>query len=492
MKKYDIVVIGSGAGLMVAETAFTNGLNCAIIEQSKFGGTCLTKGCIPSKMLVYPADVIRESERAHRVGISFNKAVVDWGKISARMWEQINYSNKIEQNLNTVDNLAVYNGTAEFTGIKSLRVKLADGNYSEDIQGEIIVIANGSRSFIPPIKDIEQTGYVVPETFFGAKFPSKPWESLIIVGGGAIGAEFAHIFSAFGTKVTIVEMRPRILATEEEEISSFVETEFSKNDITVLTNSKIIASGKSGQRKILELQDMNSGERRIIEADEIFLASGVRSNSDSLHLEKTSIETDSRGWITTNEYLETSENNVYAIGDINGKYQFRHKANYEAEILMHNLFGQGEKRKACYNAVPWAIFTWPQVSHAGMTEAEAKAAGKRCWVGKNYFSRIAGGIAMGITEDSSDNGFTKIIVGEEKTILGIHVVGPHASILVQPFVYLMNVNHKCEKQGVKKCSNIICPQLGSYMPINDSMVIHPSLNELTAWALGSIDWDNEV
>lgn len=492
MKKYDLVVIGSGAGLMVAEAAYLEGKKCAIIEQAKFGGTCLTKGCIPSKMLVYPADLIRETERSDRVGLSFEKPLVDWEKISSRMWKQINFSNTIEQNLKQVENLQVYNGTAEFTDKKIMRIKLEDGTFSEEIEGETIVIANGARSFVPPIKDIEQTGYIVPETFFGDKFPKKPWESLIVVGGGAIGAEFAHIFSAFGTKVTVVEMRSSILATEDTEISEFVETEFKNNGITVLTNSKIIASGRNDNSKILTVEDVITGKSRTIEAEEIFLASGVRSNSDTLHLEKTVVETDSRGWITTNEYLETTEKNIYAIGDINGKYQFRHKANYEAEILMYNLFGKGEKRTACYNAVPWAVFTYPQVAHVGMTEDEAKNRGKRYWVGKNYFSKTAGGISMGITDQSSDNGFVKLIVGEEKTILGVHVAGPHASILVQPFVYLMNASYKCEEQEFEKCRNLVCPQLGSYMPINNSMIIHPSLNELTAWAIGNIDWEKEA
>lgn len=492
MRKYDLVVIGSGAGLMVAEAAFMSGRECAIIEHAKFGGTCLTKGCIPSKMLVYPADLIREAERSDSVGINFDKPGIDWKKISSRMWQQINFSNEIEKKLKQVENLQVYNGTAEFTGEKTLRVKYADGSFSEEIQSEIIVIANGARSFIPPIKDIEETGYVIPETFFGDKFPSKPWESLIIVGGGAIGAEFAHIFSAFGTKVTLVEMRQRILATEEEEISSFVETEFKNNGITLLTNSKIISSGKNGNKKTLTLEDMTSGEHSIIEAEEIFLAAGVRSNSDSLHLENTNIKTDARGWIRTNEYLETTEKNIYAIGDINGKYQFRHTANYEAEILIHNLFGKDEKRAACYNAVPWAIFTWPQVAHVGMTVEEAKKAGYRCWIGKNYYSQVASGIAMGITDSSSDNGFVKLIVGEEKSILGVHIVGPHASTLVQPFVYMMNANYECREQEFEKCKNLICPQLGSYMPIKDSMIIHPSFNELTAWVIGNIDWEKEA
>ncbi|MDD2623612.1 MAG: FAD-dependent oxidoreductase, partial [Candidatus Riflebacteria bacterium] len=279
-----------------------------------------------------------------------------------------------------------------------------------------------------------------------------------------------------------------LLATEEEEISKFVATEFEKNNITVLTNTAIIDAGTNKSLKILNIENVITKEKTTIEADAIFIASGVASNSNSLKLENTDVEIDSRGWIKTNQYLETTQKNVYAIGDINGKYQFRHKANYEAQILMNNLFSNDKKRAACYNAVPWAIFSWPQIAHVGLTESQAKKEGLNYWIGRNYFSQIAGGIAMGINKNSTDNGFIKIIVGEDKTILGVHVVGPHAAILLQPFVYLMNVKHKCEKQNLKKCNNTICPQLGNYLPINDSMIIHPSLNELTAWVLENINW----
>lgn len=488
MKKFDVVIVGSGAGLMVVEAALQSGKACALIEQAKFGGTCLTKGCIPSKMLVYPADVIREAEKARRIGLGFDSPRVDWEQISARLWKQIDFSKELEKNFKQLDGLTVYNGVAEFTGKKSLQVRSPGGNYSEEFEGEIIVLAAGARSFVPPIQNLEQTGYLTSESFFGEKYPKKPWDSLLILGGGAIGTEFAHIFSAFGTKVTLIDRNPRIIKTEEEEISAFVEAELKANGVDILTCCDVVSSGKSGNKKYLTLENNRTRERQVTEADEILLASGVRSNGDSLHLERTGIETDANGWIKTDAFLETSQKDVYAIGDMNGLFQFRHKANYEAEILTNNLFGSGVKKMAYYTAVPWAIFTCPQVAHLGMTEAQAKAAGKRYWVGKNYYSQIAGGIAMGISDHSPDNGFVKIILGEESTILGVHIAGPHASMLVQPFVYLMNANHRCQIHDMKKGGTLICPPVGSYAPIHDSMVIHPSFNELTAWALNNVDW----
>lgn len=490
MKNYDIVVIGSGAGLIFVRSALANGKKCAIVENGKFGGTCLTKGCIPSKMLVYPADVLRDYKKAERVGIRFAEPAIDWAKILDRMWQQIGYSEQIEKRLKKTDNLKVYNGTAEFTGKRSLKIRYDDSSHFEQITADIIVIANGARSFIPPISNIEQTGYVTSETFFGEKFPKKPWESLIIVGGGAIGAEFAHIFSAFGTKVSIVEMRPNIIATEEKEISVFVENSFKNNGIDVFTNTKIIDSNKSGGSKSLKIENMLTGETRVIEAEQILIAAGVMSNSDTLNLFNTDIKTDDKGYIVTDEYLETTQKGVYAIGDINGKYQFRHTANYEAEILMHNLFSGSGKKRACYDSVPWAIFCSPQVAHVGRTEEQLKAQKKKYWVGKNYYSKVAGGIAMGISDDSYDNGFVKILAGEDRAILGVHIVGAYASILIQPFVYLMNCGFKCEKRQFKKNKETVCPQLGSFAAIENSMVIHPSLNELTAWVIEHIDWQH--
>jgi mycothione reductase len=496
MKKYDLAVIGSGAGLMLVEAALQRGWKCAIIEKSKFGGTCLTKGCIPSKMLVYPADMIREAQAAGRVGLDFTEPQIHWDTISQRMWNQIDYSKMILENLKKTPGLDVYEGEGAFTGPGTMRVRLKDGEYSEEFAAERFVIAAGARSFIPPIDNLEQAGYVTAETFFGEKFPKTPWKRLVIVGGGAIGAEFAHIFSALGTRVTVVEMQKRLISTEEEEISAFVERQFTRNGIEVLTGFKALFAESGPGGKALVLEDASTGERRRVDADEIFISSGVRSNGDLLNLEKTGVATDERGWIKTDEYLETSQPGIYAIGDINGKYQFRHTANHEAVLLIGNLFGEDERKKMTYDAVPWAIFTWPQVAHVGMTQREAQAQGLRIGIARNRYSSIAGGVSMGISRQSEDDGFVKIILTRERKIVGAHIVGPYASMLVQPFVYLMNAGSPCEcpqipaitESGWKRKMRDTCLQIGSVRPILDSMVIHPSMNELTAWAIDEIQW----
>lgn len=500
METFDLAIVGSGSGLMVMEAALNAGLRCALVERSKFGGTCLTRGCIPSKMLVYPADLIREAADAKRVGLAFAPPETDWGRVGQRMWRQIGHSESIRENLLKTDGLRVYEGTGEFAGPHAMRVTYEDGRPAETFLADRFVIAAGARSFVPQVNGLEAAGYVTSETFFGEKFPPKPWESLAIIGGGAIGAEFAHIFSSFGTRVTVVEMKPRILPTEEEEISLFVEKQFRNNGIGVLTGARLISAEKTGGGKAVTVENVSAGERRAITAQEIFVASGVRSNGDWLHLDRAGIETDAKGYVVTDEYLQTSQSHIWAIGDINGKYQFRHKANYEAGILTHNLFGRGEKKKASYDATPWAVFTWPQVGHVGLTERQAKEKGLRVWVGRNYYADIAGGIAMGYSRHRPDNGFVKIVAGEDRKIIGVHVAGPYAAVLVQPFVYLMNAGYQCEcvleekgaRPGRAGIVRSVCPQIGTFLPVEDSMVIHPSMSELCAWALEDIDWSREA
>ncbi len=209
MLEYDLVVVGSGVGLTLISQGIQMGLSCALIEDAKMGGTCLTRGCIPSKVLVYPADIVRETEHAKKIGLDIKIEKINWELISKRMWSQIDESKSIEHGLSQAHNLTIYHGVGEFVGEYEMKVKLnKNGEYSEIFRGKKIILASGGRSFIPPIEGLDKVGYVTSETFFGPKFPKKPWESLIIIGGGVIAAEFAHIFSAMGTKVTIVEMLP--------------------------------------------------------------------------------------------------------------------------------------------------------------------------------------------------------------------------------------------------------------------------------------------
>ncbi len=314
---------------------------------------------------------------------------------------------------------------------------------------------------------------------------------MVIIGGGVIAVEFAHVFSAVGTDVTIVEMLPRLVSTEEPEISEFLEKNM-KNNLTILTNNRANKVHVENGLKILTVKNTETGEEQEIKAEEILVATGRRSNTDTLKPEKTGVNVDERGWIITNKYLETSKENIWCVGDVNGLYQFRHKANYELRILKKNIFSDSEEKHIVdYSSVPWAIFTYPQIGHVGMTEAEAIEKGNEIFVGKHYYSEIAKGYAMGFEENGVDDGFVKLIVDKSYKILGAHIVGPFAAILVQQFVYLMNAGFTCDKAEDLDLDLIpkdirACPEAGALTPINSSMIIHPSMNELTAWAIGSL------
>ncbi|MFX0035530.1 MAG: dihydrolipoyl dehydrogenase family protein [Candidatus Hermodarchaeota archaeon] len=492
METYDLVVIGSGAGLNVLNVGLQLGMECALVENTKMGGTCLTRGCIPSKVLVHPADMIREAQHAKKVGVKFNVENIDWDLIAKRMWSQIDESKDIDQGLSTVPNLKVYKGIGEFIGDYEMRVKdTKSGKELGYFKGKRFVIASGARSFIPPIEGIESMDYITNENFFGDKFPKKPWKSLIIIGGGVIAAEFAHIFSAMGTEVSIVEMLPRLVITEEPEISQHLEINF-RNYMKVLLNEKAIKTYWKKKMKAVLVKNMKTSEEKEILAEEILIAAGRLSNSDLLKVENTGVETDERGWIKTNKYLETNKPNIWCIGDINGLYQFRHKANHEAEICINNIFGpENQKTSVDYSTVPWAIFTYPQIGHVGMTQTEAIDKGYEIFVAIKNYSTVAKGFAMGFESGQEDDGFVKLIVDKSYRILGAHVIGPHAALLVQPFVYLMNSGYTCSLPESKDEKNLpkvkrACPEAGSFMPIYHSMVIHPSLNEVTGWAIGNL------
>jgi len=467
-------------------------MKCCLVENTKIGGTCLTRGCIPSKILIYPADMIREAQHAKAIGVKFKIEDIDWDLIAKRMWSQIDESNSMEKQLSNVSNLDLFKGKGVFTGEYEMEVhSLKDNSVMATFKGKRFVIASGARTFIPPIKGIEDMEYITNENFFGERFPKKPWKSLIIIGGGVIAAEFAHLFSAMGTEVTIIEMLPRLVATEEPEISSHLEKIFKKY-MTILLNSKAIEAKKKGNNKVITIQDVNTNKTSEVSAEEILIASGRKSNADLLQVEKSGIETDKRGWIKTDEYLLTSKKNIWCIGDANGLYQFRHKANYEAEVCVRNIFGhEHDKTIVDYSTVPWAIYTYPQIGHAGMTQQEAIDKGYKIYVAMKRYSSTAKGFAMGFEEGDDDDGLVKLVIDQSYKILGAHVIGPNADVLVQPFVYLMNAGFTCsvpEAENINELpkSQRACPESGSFLPIYNSMVIHPSLNEVAAWAIGNL------
>lgn len=480
-RMFDLVVIGTGAGLTVAEAAAKRGLEVAIIEKGKFGGTCLTRGCIPSKMLVYPADMLREAERAHKVGLTFDKPRIDWDLISRRVWERIDVSKEIEQTFSTIPNVTCFKGEGRFTGPNTMRVRLNGGGEAE-LSGKKFLIAAGAHTRVPTIPGLEEAGYITSESFFGDRYPKKPWKSLIIWGTGTVAMEFAHIFAAFGTDVTVFGRNPRLLPHEEPEISDLLRWQMKDFGVKLHTGYDVISVEQTPAGKLVTARSKETGEIITAEGEEFLVAAGVEPATKSLGVDLAGVETDEAGWIKADQYLKTSVPHIYALGDILGGYLFRHKANYEADILINNWFSpDSPKRAADYRAIPWAIFTMPQIGHVGMTEEQVRKAGIRYHVGRYRYSYIATGMAMGYEDGDGDNGMVKLLLDERLRILGVHIAGFQAAALVQPFVYLMNAGDPLKDA-----------KAGTLLPLMRSMVIHPTLSELAAWSIESVDFSRPI
>ena len=255
------------------------------------------------------------------------------------------------------------------------------------------MIATGARSLVPPIPGLLEAGFLDNVSLL--RLQALP-QSLIIIGAGYIGCEFGHFFSAMGSKVTILGRSPRVLKGEDPEAAGLVQRVLSQY-MRVITGHEVISVEKKGDKKVVSARNMQDGKIHQFEADEILLAAGRRSNSDMLHPEKSGIKTDQSGWIMVNEYLETSKKDIWALGDAVGKHMFRHTANYESEVVTHNLLrakDDEDREAADYHAVPYAIFTYPQLAGVGMKEADALAAGLKVLIGRATYLDVAKGVAM--------------------------------------------------------------------------------------------------
>ena len=453
MKTYDLIVIGSGAGMNVAANAASQGQHIAVVDSGPLGGTCLNRGCIPSKVLLYPADVIRTMQEASRIGVHATLDRVDYDSIVERMWKIVlDGRHEMERGVAHSDAINFYNEVGSFVSDYTLQVG------ENKIHSKRIVIASGARPTIPPIKGLNETGYLTSATLFDLPEPPK---SLVIVGGGTIAVEFAHFFSAIGSEVTLVGRNARLLPREEPEISALLAREMARY-MAVHTNHEALSAQIVDRRKAITARDRATGQTHTFAGDEVLIAAGRRSNTDLLHPERTGVETDERGWIVVDPYLQTSKPGIWALGDAINHHQYRHTANYHASLVWQNAFH--ERQVALdEHAVPHAVFTHPQVAAAGMTQAEAEQ-DREVLVGIKRYTDVAKGYAMG-----QEEAFFKVIV-ENGTgrILGAHAIGPHAAMLVQQLVYVMHAGE------------------GTYLPLARAQTIHPALSEVVVGALGNL------
>lgn len=458
MDRFDLIVIGSGAGAHVASQAGHAGWRVALVDQGPTGGTCLNNGCVPSKMLIYPADVVRAIQDARCVGVIANIDKIDFQNIMSRMHAIVEKTrNRMEESLKLNENLTYYRERAEFIGDYLLKAG------EKTLTAPKIVIASGARPIIPAIPGLQEAGFLDNVSLLELEAPPK---RLIIIGAGYMGCEYGHFFSAMGTDVTIIGRSPRVLDNEDPEVCRILKGVLSRY-LRLITGHEAVRVEQKGENKVVLARSREDGKISQFEADEMLLAVGRRSNSDLLHPELSGVELDEHGWIKVNEYLETSKEGIWAVGDAIGKHMFRHTANYESKIVLHNLLqakNKDERKTADFHAVPHAVFTYPHVAGVGLKEADALEAGLKILVGRARYLDVSMGVAM-----SDEHGFVKVILEDNGKILGASVVGPMAEELVQQVVYLMNTEYQ------------------DLMPIINSQVIHPTINEVLVRAFSELN-----
>ncbi len=459
MKDYDLIVIGSGSAMNLVDPMIQDNPNIriAVIDKDEPGGICLTRGCIPSKIILYPAELVRKIEEARDLGIDTQIKKINFQSVMGRMRKLIDHDiDQIREGLSSSNNIDYYHAPAEFTAPYTLKVG------GTEIKSKLILLCIGSKTTIPPIKGLDKIRYHTSDT--ALHMTALP-ESISIVGGGYIAAEFGHFFASMGSNVTIIGRNPLFVPDEEPEISELAKKVLSRH-INILTNHEVKEAREttSGMKELVAL-DRKTGKTTTIQAQEIMIASGRGPTTDILHPERSGIKTDPQGWIVVNEYLETTQPGIWALGDAHGKYLFKHVANYDSGIVYYNAILK-RKVKTDYHAVPHAIFTYPEIAGVGMREKEAiaKHGPDSVLIGFQKYEDTAKGEALNVKDY-----FVKVIVeAETEKILGAHIIGPEASTLIHEIIPLMYTPD------------------GTYRPIRDMMHIHPALNEVVERAFQSL------
>ncbi|HDK7173921.1 TPA: dihydrolipoyl dehydrogenase [Clostridium botulinum] len=414
-----LVVIGGGPGGYVAAIRGAQlGAEVTLIEKEKLGGTCLNVGCIPTKVLLHSSELLHEVKEAKALGIEVNEEVkVNWPQLQNRKNTVVNTLVSGVSSLLEHNKVKVINGTATFEEKSSIKVTKDQGE-SENIQFDNVIISSGSVPFIPPIKGKELEG-VIDST--GALSLDSIPKSIVIIGGGVIGIEFANIFNSLGCKVTVIEMLPFILPPVDREISQILKEKLKKDGIDIYNNCKVTKIENSNENLKVSFEEANS--KLNIEAQKVLIAVGRRANISNLNLESTGVYIE-KGYISVNDSMETNIKGIYAIGDCTGKNMLAHVASDQGIIAVENIMGKNKKMD--YKTVPACVYTKPELASVGLTEEQAKERSIDYKVGK--FPLIYNGKSL-IMNDTE--GFIKIIADKKyEEVLGVHILGPRATDLI--------------------------------------------------------------
>lgn len=462
MKKFDLIVIGSGSGLDVANAAATEkGFKVAIFEKDKLGGTCLNRGCIPSKLLIHSADIIEIIKKIDVFGITVKDYTIDFQQIVNRVNKIVNTeSNEIKKGLQASKNPQLFLQECKFIGEKILIAN------DKIITSDTILIASGTRPNIPNIKGLKNVEYITSNEALRLKQQPK---SLTIIGGGYIACELAHFFGSLGTKINIIQRNDLLIPNEDTDISTRLTKIFSKKyNIYLGYNAELVFYDSKDKNslhntKIINVIAKNKfGNYVKVSSDQLLIAIGRIPNSDLLNIEKSGVKINERGFIVVDEYLETNIRGIFALGDIVGKYQFKHNANNEAQYAYNNIVHPDKKIPVNYTAMPHAIFTNPQIAAVGYTEQQLTK--EKIEYEKSIYPYIQTGMGQ-VIEDKE--GFVKFLIDKRnRTILGCHIMGTDASILIHEVLVAM-------RSGKNE---------GKIDNITRTIHIHPSLSEVISKA----------
>ncbi|MCD7033227.1 dihydrolipoyl dehydrogenase [Metabacillus sp. GX 13764] len=426
--EYDLVVLGGGTGGYVAAIRASQlGLKTAIVEKGKLGGTCLHAGCIPSKALLRSAEVYAQTKRSEEYGVSASDVTLNFAKVQERKQKIVDQLHKGVQHLMKQGKISVYEGTGRILGPSifspmpgTISVEMNDGSENEMLIPKNVIVATGSRPRSLPGLEID--GELVMSSNEALVMTELP-KSILIVGGGVIGIEWASMLSDFGVEVTVLEYANSILPTEDHEISKEMERLLKKKGVKIVTGAKVMPESISKQNGVSISAEKN-GEQQTFQAEKMLVSVGRQANVEGIGLENTDIKLE-KGFISVNKFYQTKESHIYAIGDVNGGLQLAHVASHEGLTAVEHLANL-EPFPLDYTQVSKCVYATPEVASVGFTQKEAEDQGYEVKAGKFSFRAIGKALVFG-----ESDGFVKI-VADAKTndLLGVHMIGPHVTDMI--------------------------------------------------------------
>jgi dihydrolipoamide dehydrogenase len=451
---FDVVVVGGGpGGYPAAMRAAQYGLRVALIEKERAGGVCLNWGCIPTKAMLRSAEVLETLQHSADFGVLADNVRLDYPAVLKRKDAVVKGLTDGVGQLLKANGVTVYKGHARFTSPNVLEVvgvgksplgehgplynapADARGQPQASVTGRNIIIATGSTPAQLPIPGVDLPGVINSD---GAFLLREVPKRIVIVGGGAVGTEWATMFSAFGSEVTLVELLPNLLPVEDEDMGRTLARSFQKRGIKVLTSSTVAKIEEAGKRLKVTITDKDGKDEQTVEADNVLIGVSRRPNTLDLGLDRTGVQTDKRGYINVDDQLRTNVDRVFAIGDVVGKVLLAHVATHQGLVAAGVIAGHDERID--YKAVPAATFTHPEVASVGLTEAKAREAGHDVVLGKFPFAALGRAQTYGSTE-----GLIKVVADKKYgEVLGVHIIGPSASDLIPEGVLALQLEATLE------------------------------------------------